>query len=135
VLPLRPFSWIIYTRNGTPSVVSWVSEYNMQCNSRRGLDRPWGFQEGESAIFQDNRHMNVVGFLALHNCRFSPQDICLVFISVRGCFDLRVIVWPEGLYQWKIPMIPSRIELATTLLLAQCLNQLRYRVSQCQSII
>jgi hypothetical protein len=35
---------------------------------------------------------------------------------------------PEGLCQWKIPMKPSRIKLATFRFLAQCLNQLRYRV-------
>jgi hypothetical protein len=60
VWPLHPFCWIMYTHNGTPSMVSWVSEYNIQCYSCRRLQRPWGFQEAESAIFQDNQHMKVV---------------------------------------------------------------------------
>jgi hypothetical protein len=38
------------------------------------------------------------------------------------------IVRPEG-SQWKIPIIPSGLELATFRLVAQCLNQLRHRVA------
>jgi hypothetical protein len=51
-----------------------------------------------------------------------PQEIFLVFISVRRWIDLRAIVRPKGLCQWKIPMTPSGIEPATYL------NQLRHRV-------
>jgi hypothetical protein len=70
----------------------------------------------------------VVRLSALGAGRLYPPGRFLILISVRGWVDLRTIVRLEGLDRLKNLMTSNGIEPATFRLIAQCLNQLRYRM-------
>jgi hypothetical protein len=91
------------------------------------VDKPRGFQENEVPRIQDNRHMEVVRMSALRTGRLYP----LTLISFR----VKPLVRPEGLSQWKIPIISSGIETATFRVLAQCPNQLHYHMPRLINIV
>jgi hypothetical protein len=86
--------------------------------------RGWG-----SHIFQTFNSQMAARLSALRAGRFLPPGRFLVIISVRGWVDPRAIVWLEGLGKLKEKKTyHPGLEPATFQLVAQCINQLRYRM-------
>jgi len=108
--------------------LQWTQRSKAKQSLYTSLDRPRGFQEVEAPRFQDSWHMKVVRLSALSTCCLYPYKIFLVFISLRGWVYPRVIMRPEGLSQWKIPITPPVMQSATFRLVVQWLHQLRHRV-------
>jgi hypothetical protein len=63
--------------------------------------------------------MKVARLSSLRTGSLYPQEEGYSFLLEA---DLRAIVRPKGLYQWKNPVTPSGIEPATFRFVAQCLN-------------
>jgi len=124
--------------SGSKVTEAWSSGYEaLFCSTFYGKGKavplqPWTGPEGS------RRRVRLPDFKTTHEGGkvvsptywppFTPQEIFLVLISVRGWVDPRTIVWPEGSCHWKIPMTPSGIKPATFRLGEQCLNQLHHRV-------
>jgi hypothetical protein len=81
-----------------------------------------------SQVFRQSAHEGGKVVSPNHRPPLPPRKDSWVLISVRGWVDLRAIVRPKRLCQWKIPVTPSGIEPATFQFVAQCLNQLCHRV-------
>ena len=71
--------------------------------------------------------MKMVKLSALRTGRLYPQEIFLVFISVKRLSQSQGHSAAERIMSIKIPMTPSGMEPATFRLVEQCLNQMRHR--------
>jgi hypothetical protein len=68
---------------------------------------PKGFSRLRFPELLDNRRMKVARFSPNAPAAFTSQEMSLLFISASGWTDTRVIMRPEGLSQWKVPLIVS----------------------------
>ena len=66
-----PACWDVLNCLNTFVLLCVVKFAKIKCesNRRKGLNRPWGFQGGETLRFHDNRHMKVVRFSTLDTGR------------------------------------------------------------------
>jgi hypothetical protein len=87
-----------------------------QSNPITGQDRPLELQEFEAPRFLDNRHMKIVRLSGLRTGRLYPQEIPVVFISVRGSVDPRVMqgrrkrVWAPVEKKYFLTSPPARAD-------------------------
>jgi hypothetical protein len=100
----------------------WVQQSLYMPEQALRIPGSWGSQ-----IYRQTKHVGGKFVSSSHRPPLPPRKTFLVLIYVRGWVDPRVIVRPEGLCQWKIPVTPSGINPATLRFLAQHLNQLRRR--------
>jgi hypothetical protein len=81
--------------------------------------------------------MKVARLSDLRVGRLYPTELFPVLISVKGWVNLRAIVRPEGLCQWKIPVTPSGIDPATFRFvhILQCVKLRNPRKMQCVACV
>jgi hypothetical protein len=83
----------------------------------------WGFQISRQSPHEGGKVVSLTHCPPLPHRKYSWYSFLLT-----GLLDPRATVRPEGLYQWRITVIPSGIEPASFRLVARCFNQLRHRV-------
>jgi hypothetical protein len=97
-----------------------------------GREGPYGCETSRLPHLLDSRIIDGGKVVSLTlRSPFYHSGKFLVLISVRAWVNPRAIVRLKGLGQLKNPMTSSGFDPATFLLVAQYLNQLRYRVPRC----
>ena len=109
------------------SFLCWiVKQSHYRTGQAQRIPAGWGSQISRQAAYVGGKIVSPTHWPPLPSRKYSWYSFLWV--------NPRAMVRPEGLCQWKIPLTPSEIELATFRLMAQCLNELHHRVPPLRSI-
>jgi hypothetical protein len=122
-----------------PNIIRWLFILAIKCCLIFACNKSWkktiplqAWTGPQGSGGWGSQNFETVGKWRWQGCQpntpadLTPQEILLVFISVRGWVHPRAAVWPKAWSQWKIPITPSGIEPVAFGLVVQCLNRLHY---------
>jgi len=117
-----------------PALKGWIFHlniaYHVKCKTIpvQALKCPEGSRSLRLTDFETIGTWKWLVFQRYPPVAFTPKEIFLVFISVRGWFDFRAILRPEVLGLWKIHMKLSRIQTASLRHAAHYVKHMRQSV-------
>jgi hypothetical protein len=116
--------------------IQWCCHYDgptywNMCICIKSHYRPWHSLSSRRLRLPDFRTVGALRWQGIElytPAAFIPRKYSWYSFLLEAWVDLKAIVRPKGLCQWKIPVTPSVIDPATFRFVAQCLNQLRHHV-------
>jgi hypothetical protein len=123
------FAWRVWSRTVDYRNIASQSPFkprNISVKVKESHNRPGVVPEGSRRFripdFLHIQHTKVVMSSASRTDRPYHHEMFVVLIFTRGLFDPRAIERSEGIFHWKIPVTPPRIDPGAVRLVAQHLN-------------